>query len=191
MLRGAGFYAMKDALADRLTLLLVRLGFARRTWAWKLLYAVSPSLAGLVAITDRLLAPSEQLLWVWPGPEHETSDDEIAGILAAISEEIDRAPTPMGGDEYRVFIASYGALPGEKQGIDLDDPTLPASISRRRPVETVALGGSRWHDWKHGQGKDRILDVLRQMTPGERAPVTTIRIMVEGKVAAETVQNMT
>lgn len=190
MLCGAGVYSMKDAVLYQLTLLLVRLGFAQRTWAWKLLYAVSPSLAGLVAITDRLLAPSEQLLWVWPGPGHGISDDEISEILAAISEAIDRVPTPMGGDEYRVFVASYGALPGEEKGIDLDDPTLPASISRRRPVETVALGGSRWRDWKHGRGKENLRRVLQMMAPGVSSPLITIRVVVQGTMAARVVEAM-
>ena len=181
---------MKEEILYRLALLLTWLGFTRRRWMWEMLEAVAPTFAGALVIMEQMSQPSEHLLWLWPGPGHEVSDEEISGLVSAVSEVVNRAPTPMGGDEYLISIGRYGPLPGEEQGVDPSAPGLLRSLERRALAEKGSLTGSRWHDWKRGQGKEELRQALREMAPNAETPVVVVHAVVAGALVAQAVEAM-
>jgi hypothetical protein len=158
-------------------------GIGRNRLLWQLVYAVSPVMAGMVATFSEALAPENQLVW-WYEPESD--GDIVQGVLDEVDELITRAPTPLGLDSYCVFVTVLGRIAGDPAQMtgDRADETLHA-----RPAVAVQLvEGDRWRDWKRGNGRDAMREVLERLHPRWNAPVTLIQVAVVGSGVARSLR---
>ena len=175
-------------VANPLAVWLAKRGLTKSRLGWRVIYAISPNLAGLTALLTEASAPHNTLYWWYGAPEEENSTDELTGLLEQVSEVINRAPTPFGMDDYKVFLARLGALPGDGKGLTWEqvDSTL-----EQRPTKTVQLvEGNRWHDWKHGNGEQEVRAALEQCRPQPDLPVTIIQVAVVGSSVASAVRQL-
>ncbi len=165
----------------RLARWLAASGLGARPWAWKLIARIWPALASAVALIAAF-ENTRPIYWVWDGDEESGAD--VDEILADVSEMINRAPTPLGGDDYIVFVRRLGPLPGEENGARVEFPAFEETLVQREIVARWTLAGNRWRDWKRGNGKERLRRVLEEAQPTRDAPVTIIAAAVEGAVMA-------
>lgn len=153
---------------------------AIRSWrAWRLLYALSPVLAGMTATLSEISDPHNTLYW-WYQPND--GEDDLGELLDEIGSTIERASTPFGMDNYRVHITRLGSLSGD--GVGLDWGQVNATVDQRRARSIHVVKGNRWHDWKRGDGRAVLQVELEQCRPCAETPVTVIQIAVAGAAVA-------
>ncbi len=150
---------------------------------WQAIARVWPALAGAVALLTASDATCP-IYWVWEGENADGDDATVDDILADVDEMINRAATPLGGDDYAVFVDRLGPLPGGEKGVRVMFPEFEETLRRRPILESHVLTGNRWRDWKRGDGKERLRQVLEGTQPTPDAPVTVILPVVEGAVMA-------
>ncbi len=170
-----------DTIGLRLARWLAASGLGTRPRAWKLIARVWPALASAVALMAAF-ETTRPIYWVWDGDEENGAD--VNEILADVSEMVNRAPTPLGGDDYVVFVRRLGPLPGEEEDVQVEFPAFEETLTQREIVARWTLAGNRWRDWKRGNGKERLRRVLEAARPTRDAPVTVIAAAVEGAVMA-------
>lgn len=165
---------INEVQLNKLAAWLASKGAARNRLAWRLVYAVSPLLAGMVSTFAEALEPENQLVW-WYDPAGDAS--AIDGVLGEVSDMINRAPTPFGLDGYHVFFTSLGTIPGDEQ---LTGEKADATLNRRLAKSVHLVAGNRWHDWKRGDGAQAVRTILDRFRPCSDAPVTLIQVAVTG-----------
>jgi len=174
---------MKRLTREQIAVWLAQYGAGRNRLMWRLVYAVSPALAGLVSIMAAGMDPDNVEIW-WYSPED--NGDSLESIFISVDEMITRAATPFGLDNYHVFFASLRAIPGDENGMtgDRAEDTLD-----KRPARTVYhCEGIRWNDWKRGNGKDVVRAALRDFRPTPEAPITKIQVAVTGNAVARSLR---
>ncbi len=171
-------------VAYRLARLLARLGIMKSFNAWRLIYWLSPGLAGLIAFTDVAASPVKTFIWWWPGLAKVS--DGLDTLLTDVSDVIERSPAPGGLDTYWVEIDRLSALVGDQNGVN--ENTVGESISQRNILERYTAKGDRYHDWKKGRGKSVLQELLVQACPVSQMPVTIVRVMVNGDVVMKTIR---
>lgn len=174
---------MKRLTREQLAAWLASLGVGRNRLLWRLVYAFSPVVAGMVSTFSEAMQPENQLVW-WHHPESDAG--VVEGVLDEIGKLITRAPTPLGLDTYCVFVTALGGIPGDPAQMtgDRADKTLDA-----RPAVAVRLvEGNRWRDWKRGAGREGMREVLEQLHPRPGRPVTLIQVAVVGSGVARSLR---
>jgi len=172
-------------VAYRLADGLVRLGVTRRQGLWKSVYLLSPRLAGMCALFEDSTRPENTLFWSWEQGDQEHDAESVDGLLAEISTMIERAPVPLGGDDYLIFVRQYKALPGETRGVSLADMDLAEETVPLRQLQYACnLHGNRWRDWKGGEGRTRLREALTRAEPTSQAPLAMIGVVVTGRASA-------
>lgn len=165
-----------DVVAHWIAVWLIRIGATRQRWSLRLLLAISPDLVGLAMCLEEIYRTSNMVLWIL-GPEDEgTSND----VLMMVDEMIERAPTPFGNDNFVIIVERRAALPGDGDGSDLLQKEVEATLAHRTLIDSMVLRGNRWKDWKHGDSKQRLLEMLDKAFPSVEASVTLIRAAVMG-----------
>jgi len=174
---------MKRLTREQIAVWLAQYGAGRNRLMWRLVYAISPILAGMVVTFTEAMHPQNQLVWFYT---QAVNAGGVQEVLVRISEMINRAPAPMGLDGYHVFLTSLGAMPGDERGLTRDkvDETL-----EDRPARFVRLvQGDRWHDWKRGSGPQELRAALEDYEPQPDAPVTLVQVAVTGAGVARTLR---
>lgn len=170
--------------AYRLAGILVRLGAARRRGLWLAVHRLSPRLAGLCLLYEDSARPENTLYWAWEPGDDQQEEGTVEAVLAEVSAMVDRAPVPLGGDDYLIFVRQYLALPGEEQGVPLADlDRLDETIPLRERGYAGNLRGNRWSDWKHGEGPAALRRALVRAEPAAKAPLTLICVVIAGRAA--------
>jgi len=164
-------------MEHKLALRLVVLGATDRRWLWNALCSLSPNLAWLTAALSEIYHENNMIYWTY-----DPDDNDTSGVMEAIAENIDRAPTPLGVDRFVVLVQQLTALPQESGEISLE--RAAASIKYRCVIRSWDLRGDRWHDWKKGSSKQELLAILQQAVPTPEAPVTLVRAAVLGAAFA-------
>ena len=174
---------MKKLTREQIAAWLAARGVGRNRLLWQLVYALSPVVAGMVSTFSEALATENQLVW-WYDQESDTH--VVQGVLDEVGELITRAPTPLGLDTYCVFVTALGGIQGDPAQMtgDWADETLHA-----RPAVAVQLvEGDRWRDWKRGEGRRALREVLEGLCPRPDAPVTLIQVAVVGSGVAHSLR---
>lgn len=166
-------------------------------WELKLIRRLAPRLAGharlirLVcrlwpnlglhaALETELWRPANLLLWVYDAAEIDVPAD----LLDDIGDVINRAPAPLGLDDYLVQMYQLTAVPGEVvEQLTFDQ--ADATLGQRRAVAGVTLSGDRWYDWKRGAGRATMSAALQRLRPTPQRPVTSIQIAMSGAVVQQ------
>jgi len=156
-----------------LAVMLVNSGIARRPRMLGWLCKVSPLLGVAVMMLGEMVRPDNVIVCYWNGCE-----DDVEDVLADISEMINRAPSPMGHDEYKIVVERMSRLPDDAPHRDWD--WIDNSIPRRRVLEARQVFGDRWYDWKRGSGRQQARDALEQCLPCFDMPVMLVRMAVSG-----------
>ena len=176
-------YCVRKMTREQIAAWLASRGVGRNRLLWQLVYVLSPVVAGMVSTFSEALAPENQLVW-WYEPESDAPI--IEGVLDEIDELITRAQTPLGLDTYCVFVTALRGIPGDPAQMtgDRADETLHA-----RPAVAVQLvEGDRWRDWKRGEGRRALREVLEGLCPRPDAPVTLIQVVVVGSGVARSLR---
>ena len=163
---------------------LARLGIMKSLKVWTLIYELSPGLAGLTAFMDAASTPTARFIWWWPGSSDEC--DGIDTLLADVSEVIERAATPGGLDTYWIEVERLSALSSDRNGVD--EATIDTTIGERQILERYTCKGDRYHDWKNGQGKLVVRELLYRARPTPELPVTIVRVTVNGDLVSSAVR---
>lgn len=174
---------MKRLTREQIAVWLAWHGAGRNRLMWRLVYTVSPALAGLVSIMSAAMEPDNIEIW-WYSPDD--NGDSLESVFSSVDEMISRAATPLGLDNYHVFFASFLAIPGDERGMtgDRADDTLD-----RRPARAVYhCEGVRWNDWKCGDGKEAVRAAIQKFRPTAEAPVTQIQVAVTGDAIARSLR---
>jgi len=174
---------MKRLTREQIAVWLAWHGAGRNRLMWRLVYAVSPALAGLVSIMAAGMDPDNTEIW-WYSPNDNGESTE--SVFNSVDEMITRSATPLGMDNYHVFFASFRAIPGDGNGMtgDRAEDTL-----RCRPARSVQHHeGLRWNDWKRGDGKDAVRAAIREFRPTPEAPVTQVQVAVTGDAIARSLR---
>ena len=159
-------------------------GVGRNRLLWRLVYALSPVVAGMVSTFSEAMEPENQLVWWY---DLECDANVVEGVLDEIGALITRAPTPLGLDTYCVFVSTMGSILADSNGMtgDRADETLHT----RPVVATQVVEGDRWRDWKRGEGRGILRVVLKRLHPRSDAPVTLIQVAVVGKGVARSLRS--
>ncbi len=162
----------------RLAAGLLRLGVSRHLPLFNFFYQLMPALVCLAVTLEELHRPSNGFFWYY-GPQEP--EDDLDGMVADVSEIINRARTPLGQDDYIILVLRLEALPGDEAG--LTPERIEDTLVRRRAVENCKLTGNRWAKWKNGDGRQELLSVLQGAAPTPLAPVTMIQAAVLGMIS--------
>jgi len=169
-----------DVAAHGIAVWLIRIGGTRQRWSLRLLLAIFPDVVGLAMCIEEIYRPGNSLLWIL-GPNNDgTSDD----VLAEVNEIIERAPTPFGNDNFIIVVERRASLPGDGNGSDLTPERVESTLDHRTLVEKMVLRGSRWNNWKRGNSKQELLEVLAKAIPTVETSATLIRAAVMGRSMA-------
>lgn len=160
----------------------IRLRLNRRPRAMQALYRLSQPLMGLVLLLSESGRASNQILLSWDGDETPTDFDDI---LNDIAELIERAPAPMGVDDYRISAYRLGRLPNE---VSVNESRLHDTLRQRKVVASRRVQGDRYSDWKHGSGKQAARALLEEFDTTPECPVTLIEVICTGRAVAHTLQ---
>lgn len=151
-----------------------------RAWAIRWLRRLWPELALYMALETELWRPANLLLWVYDA----TETDVPADLLDEIGELINRAPAPLGLDDYLVRVCQLTAVPGEAvEQLTFDQ--ADATLGQRRAVAGTTLSGDRWYDWKRGAGRAAVAAVLQRLCPTPHRPVTSVQVAMSGAVVRQ------
>jgi len=165
--------------------LLVRLGTSHRAWLWRSVYSLSPYLAGFCIFMEDFQRPENILLWYWREGDPEEDPESVLLTLADIDEMIKRAPVPLGDENFLIMIRQFGTTDKERDHFDFDrDDEVDRYIQSHALVGAWNLQGNRWFDWKKGQAKERLQDILNLAQPNPRAPLIVIGVIVVGRAVA-------
>ncbi len=163
--------------SHQIALWLSQVGFTRKRWSLRFLLTVLPDLLETAMCLEEIYRTSNIVLWIL-GPEDEgTSND----VLIMVDEMIERAPTPFGNDNFVIIVERRASLPGDGNGSDLLQQDVEATLAHRALADSMVLRGNRWKDWKHGDSKQRLLEMLNKAFPTMEASVTLIRAAVLGR----------
>ncbi len=169
-----------EVAAHWIAVRLIRIGATRRRWSLRLLLAISPDLVGLAMCIEEIYRPSNSLLWILGSNDDGTSDD----VLAEVNEMIERAPTPFGNDNFIIVVERRASLPDDGDGFDLSPDHVEATLEQRALAEEMVLRGNRWINWKRGNSKQELLEILAKAVPTVEASVTLVRAVVMGRSMA-------
>lgn len=164
---------------------LARLGVTKSRWGWLLTYQFSPALAGLSAFISASAKPSNEFYWGWPGPNQ---DDDLDGLLADVSELIERAPAPGGLDTYWITVERYSPTVEKRYSMGPDE--VQRTFHLRKPAARQWVKGDRYYDWKSGGGKIQARELMVWGRPTAELPVTIVRVVVNGDVLATAVRHL-
>jgi len=123
----------------------------------------------------------------WYDADDQT--DDLEDLVAEIGEAIVRAPSPRGNDDFVVKVLAFGPRAEDAHGV-LDTVegrallcayTLPSRW--RAGAETCLL--DRWHDWKRGDARERLAQLLREHRPTPAAPLVAVRIWSPGQLVLD------
>jgi hypothetical protein len=132
-------------------------------------------------VTAELFAALERgegstvFLWSWDGPDDYAGD--VDELLDDIDEVVRRAPSPLGADEFFIRVATYGGRPQDVDGVE-------TTHEGRQVLSSQSLFIDRYHDWRRGDAKERLLDVLRESVPRPTAPLMAVGIFPFGEALA-------
>ncbi len=160
-----------------LAVTLVNRGITRRRRTLRWLCGQWPMLGTAVLMLAEIARPSNSIVWVW---DDEAPD--IDGLLSDVAEMINRAPAPLGFDDYKVIVERLGRLPDDEDRLDLDRAEV--TLTQRPVLAMQQATGDRWYDWKRGTGKQDVRALLAQAVPRPEAPMTLVRVVVTGSALA-------
>ncbi len=169
-----------ERATHRIAVWLICIGVTRQRWSLRLLLAIFPDLVGLAMCIEEIYRPDNSLLWVLGPKDEGTSND----VIAEVNEMIERAPTPFGNDNFIIVVERRASLPEDGDGADLSPEHVEATLDQRVLAETIVLRGNRWKDWKRGNSKQHLLEVLTKAFPTMEASVTLVRAAVMGRSMA-------
>jgi hypothetical protein len=157
-------------------------------WLYFLLQRLSPDFLAQALVFGEL--ERNTFLW-WIDEEVldlETVDENVSGMIAEISELINRTSLPWGMDRYKIVITRLASLPQDKQGLNYQSAS--DSLAIRKQLHCWDLTGSRWLDWKQGTGKSQLAALLEQAAPNGDEPVTVIQVALLGHSLARLMENL-
>lgn len=164
-------------LEMRVAAVLLNMGVTRRRIWFNVFYFLLPGLIRLALTLEELYRPSNGVFWYYDPTE---PDNHLEPMLEDVSEIINRAPTPLGQDDYIILVLQFASMPGDEDGLTGDG--IEASLPLRRVLSDKKLSGNRWKDWKQGKGKDELRQVLNNLVPTSDAPVVMVQAAVIGAV---------
>jgi len=167
-----------EHIKQYLAVLGVNAGLTRNRYALLLLARLWPEFADLMVALEELYLPRNSILWYFA-----EGDQDVEGVFELVDQNIDRAATPLGNDNFVIVVERYSALPEERK-LDLDQQDdldwLDNSIPMRKLVHRGDLHGNRWKDWKRGNAKEQARELLRNAAPAAQYPLTIVRAAVLG-----------
>jgi hypothetical protein len=169
---------MWKRVAHPLAAYALRLGVTRRQAVFNTMCLFFPKIVQLAVALEELRRPESILLWIHESAAAGGEDAGVEDLLADVAERIDRAGTPLGGDNYIILVVRLGALPSDPA--TLAEDAVEDSLDLRPVLQVRKLSGNRWMDWKKGEGKGVLRQILQEMTPIEDAPVVVIQSAVIG-----------
>ena len=181
-------YWIRRYITVPLVSMLVLLGTNRNTWLWRIVYFLSPYLAGFCVLMEDSRRPENTLLWYWQEGDPEKDPQSVDMTMADIDEMTKRAPVPFGGDDFLIMIRQYGALPSRDNRFNFDQNEDVERFLKNHPlIRAWNLPGNRWKDWKKGQAKERLQDILNSAEPNRLAPLTMICVVIIGRAVARSI----
>ncbi len=166
-----------DVSSHRIALWVSQMGFTRKRWSLRFLLAGFPDLLETTLCLEEIYRTSNIVLWIL-GPEDEGTANDV---LIMVDEMIERAPTPFGNDNFVIIVERRLSLPGDGDGSELLQQEVESTLAHRALADSIVLRGNRWKDWKHGDSKQRLLEMLDKASPTVDASVTLIRAAVLGR----------
>jgi hypothetical protein len=174
---------MKEKIEEQVLALLYRMGVHLSLAAFDLLSRVWP--AGALAIFRYESGRRNTFVYSCAAGEPNAEEAAAPDLFDEVRTIIERAPSPMGHDEYAIYATRMGPLPGERNGVPSGQPSyLTPTLDRRPVIETIGLVGDRYHDWYKGRGRTDLEDLLRRADPTPAAPVTVLRVLCAGQGVA-------
>lgn len=167
---------LKVKIEHSLALWLLRRGVTQRRWMWNTVYAFMPSLAALAAGLSEVYRPGNSIIWYY-SPDDEV--DDLDGLLAEVDSIIQRAPTPFGNDNFVVVIERRSAQCGDETGLTFE--RAEETLDQHPVVQVRDMHGNRWQDWKRGDAKQVLSEMLKAAIPTPEMPITLIRAAVMGR----------
>ncbi|MBN2116327.1 MAG: hypothetical protein JW730_07145 [Anaerolineales bacterium] len=168
---------LADVSSHQIALWLSQMGFTRKRWSLRFLLAVFPDLLETALCLEEIYRTSNMVLWILEPEDEGTSND----VLMMVDEMIERAPTPFGNDNFVIIVERRLSLPGDGDGSELLQQEVESTLAHRALADSMVLRGNRWKDWKHGDSKQRLLEMLDKAFPSVEASVTLIRAAVLGR----------
>ncbi len=148
-----------------------------RRWLWRAVRSISPDLAWLTAALYGVYRKANMIFWTY-----DLDDDDPGSLMPMVSENIDRAPTPLGLDRFVISVEQLASIEGDPAGMTYE--RADATLESRRVVRSWKLRGDRWRDWKRGSTKEELMTILQLAVPTPEAPITLIRAAVLGAAFA-------
>jgi|GEM_PF-2969034 len=172
----------------------IKLGMTRNYTAYRLLATIAPGLLELALCLEEIYHPSNAIYWYWyneDGDGDEQGDDQNAAeIFELVDENICRAGTPYGNDNFAVVVERYSSHPEDDERLpvlDLDNNVdydwLLRTMQERKLLVRKDLRGNRWKDWKRGVAREMVKELLRECQPTQEYPVVIVRSAVFGHAA--------
>jgi hypothetical protein len=154
----------------------------QETWFWLRFHFArrfKPE-GGLVDGLVRGLGHS-RFTWVWMSEE---TDARLVSLMEAVDAAICRAPCPLGIDEFLVRVQVFGRHPEDGSEIV---PTVHGRPLLHEftlePVDPFLI--SRHRDWRSGQARPRLENLLRQHRPSLVAPMLAVSVISMGGLVLE------
>jgi hypothetical protein len=113
--------------------------------------------------------------WQWDGEADYDSD--VDGLLDCVDETIRQAPSPFGIDEALLRVLVYG--PRLEDHIAVEETREGRELLRRE-----SLYIDRLRDWKRGNGRSRLGELLRQNKPSPQTPLVAVAVYPLGEATA-------
>ncbi len=179
---------LTDIAAHRIAIWLIRMGATQKRWFLRLLLTLAPELLGLAMCLEEIYRPSNSLLWILESEDDNDDDNDFNGVLAEVNEMIERVSTPVGNDNFIIVIERRASLPAD--GNCLSFERVDATLHQRTIVQDFVLRGNRWKDWKHGNSKQELLELIARAIPIKETPVTLIRAAVMGHSMARLIARL-
>jgi hypothetical protein len=165
----------------------LRYAVTDRLWLFFLLQRLSPVILAQALIFGEL--ERNTFLWWFDGElDSEAVGENVSGLIAEISELINRSSLPWGMDCYKIVITRLAALPQDREGLEYQ--AVSDSLATREQRRCWDLTGSRWLDWKQGTGQTQLAALLEQAAPNDDEPVTVIQFALLGHSLAPLRKNL-
>ena len=158
-----------------------------RPWLFFLLQYLSPAFLAQALVIGEL-ERNTFLWWVEGELDLETINENVSGLIADISELINRFSLPWGIDRFKIVVTRLASLPQDKQGLNYRAASDSLAIREQR--QCWDLTGSRWLDWKQGTGRKQLKTLLEQAAPNEDETVTVIQVALLGHSLARLMKNL-
>lgn len=168
----------------------IKLGMTRNFTAYRLLALAAPGLLELALCLEEIYHPGNAIYWYWYDADGDDDDQNAEEIFELVDENICRAGTPYGNDNFAVVVEQYSPHPEDDERLHNLDPDsdqdydwLLRTMRQRKLLVRKDLRGNRWKDWKRGIAREVVRELLRECQPTQEYPVVIVRSAVFGHAA--------